>query len=214
MIVKRIDSYTDLFTVSTILKDFFVQQFANLNQVFLLLTLLLIGGLLVAWFAIWKVKKRLITTNEELNSLRHSNDLALRLSTDKLSGPLYNTISQMNLMLEAIEQQVEITRSQASNIAHDLRTPLTVAYQNICALQTTYPELDVTENSIRHILSTFNVLLKINRMESKGEQLILQRLPVRRVIEDVLDLYMPALEEKQQVITLQVDENLYINAHS
>src|SRR6185503_2007198 len=81
--------------------------------------------------------------------------------------------SSINLMLERIEELMRRVRQISSDIAHDLRAPLSLLKQNIeDAKSGIHPPdgladvLDQASEQVDTILNTFDALLKIGQIES------------------------------------------------
>jgi signal transduction histidine kinase len=113
---------------------------------------------------------------------------------DRLSGSL-------NEMLAQIERLMVGMKEVSSNVAHDLRTPLTrlraraeaalrsnSADEHRAALQQTISESD-------KLLQTFNALLSIARAEAGQAREGLQMIDAADVLRDVAELYEPLVED-------------------
>ncbi|WP_375753541.1 sensor histidine kinase [Vibrio sp. HN007] len=181
----------------TIDQNYFESQTGFINWLMYSIIGILIIGFLAASYMIRSIKFRLTDINEASSNIRKKSDLKLRIPDKDLHGPLAVTISELNMMLESLEVSTEKTRQQSNNIAHDLRTPLTSVYQRIQALASEHPELDEIESMVQKLLNTFNLLLRISRLESNGEHIALETVNVAEVVEDVTDLYLPVTEDKR-----------------
>jgi len=191
----------------------FNDQFSSFNLLIYSVITVLLLGVLIAYLMVRKIQSRLVDINQTSQNIRKSGDLSQTIPSDNLTGPLAETIEQVNLMLAEIKSSVDMTKQQANNIAHDLRTPLTTVYNRVQQLNQTHPELEELESLLGRLLSTFNLLLRINRLESNGETPQLSSFPIEPVFNDVCDLYMPVLEEKKQTLVSQPDRGLLITAN-
>ena len=130
---------------------------------------------------------------------------------DRLSGSL-------NDMLSQIERLMQGMREVSSNVAHDMRSPLTRLRARVEAalrsgqkneyeeaLQSTIAECD-------SLLKTFNALLSIAQAEAGQSRTDLEFLNVHEILQDVAELYGPLLEEEGGSLTLDVAPNLPVKA--
>lgn len=187
--------------------DTFAYQLNLFNALLFAVAAILFIGLAFAWWILRRIKRRLTDINLASEQIRNDGDLSTRIQYKQLSGPLSETIDQINLMLSEIEQSVDKTRQQANNIAHDLRTPLTAVYQKVQQAVSDNSDLEELEQMLSRLLHTFNLLLRINRLESNGERPPLEKVTLKDVAEDAVDLYQPSFEEKEQHLSLHIPEN-------
>ncbi|SHO58914.1 sensor histidine kinase [Vibrio quintilis] len=167
----------------------------------------LLAGLFAAHYMIQGIKKRLRDVNQTSIDIRRAQSARHRIPDHNLSGPLAETIHEINAMLEELETAAEKTRQQANNIAHDLRTPLTSVYHRVQVLAQRQPELAEVEQMTEKLLSTFNMLLKISRLETNSERVEMETINLSGMVEDVLDLYGPVLEDRRQTLSVSIAEN-------
>ncbi|MCG7586885.1 sensor histidine kinase KdpD [Photobacterium sp. OFAV2-7] len=184
--------------------NYFQEQLLSFNTLIYTIGGLLLLGFVIAWAMIQRIKAHLTAINRTSQSIQHNGVLDTRIPLDNLEGPLADTITQINQMLDAISTAVDQTKQQANNIAHDLRTPLTVVYQKIQQASQQNPDLAELEGLLSRLLQTFNLLLRINRLESNGENPLLEPINLNHLVNDVAELYLPVLEDQQQTLLVEV----------
>jgi signal transduction histidine kinase len=135
------------------------------------------------------------------------------------SGDELDRLSQsLNDMLGQIEKLMQGMREVSSNVAHDLKTPLTRLRARIEAAlrQNTkadyHAALQQTLVDSEALLSTFNALLSITQLESGQQRTNLQVLDAREIIEDVVDLYSPLAEENNGALEMAATPGLQVKA--
>lgn len=187
--------------------DSFANQLNLFNALLFAIAIILFIGLVLAWWIVRRIQQRLIHINRASEQIRKENNLSTRIQCENLSGPLADTINQINLTFSEIEHSVEKTRQQANNIAHDLRTPLTAVYQKVQHAAQHNADLEELEQMLNRLLHTFNLLLRINRLESNGERPPLAPITISDVVDDAVDLYLPAFEDKQQQLAINIPDS-------
>lgn len=154
-------------------------------------------------------------TNKIADTARHiikTGDLSQRLTVASGWDDLSRMASVLNLLLDRIEELIEGTREVSDNIAHDLRTPLTRMRSHIEALQKEDPDNEDYDSLLveaDHILSTFNALLRISRIETEQKRSQFRELELHRVLDDVIDFYAPLAEEKSITLTTNIEHIHY-----
>jgi len=137
-----------------------------------------------------------------------SGNLNHRVPHDGSGDELDRLAQSLNSMLDRIEVLMNAVRQVSDNIAHDLRTPISrlraraeVTLMGDPSLEACREALEKTLEEADALLSTFNALLDIARLEGGASG---PRDPVNlsEVIVDVVDLYEPVAEDAQ--ITLEV----------
>lgn len=194
--------------------DNFEGLFFTFNLLMFIVAGILLSGFVIAFVMVRNLKARLTEINKASEDIQLTNNLSQRISVGNLNGPLADTINQINRMLDSIETNVISTKQQADNIAHDLRTPLTSMYNKIQKVSHRYPELIDIELMLEKLLSTFNLLLRINRLESTDNSISNIPTNMANVIHDVQELYEPVLEEKQQQINIVTSKDHIAIANS
>ncbi len=123
----------------------------------------------------------------------------------------------INAMLDRIEMLMDGLRQVTTDIAHDLRTPLTRLRNRLeFAQRTTADErslLDVIGAARQEtdvILDIFGALLRIAQVESGARRAGFAIVNVSEIIDIVLEVYRPAAEERRQHLEESVQDRLFI----
>jgi signal transduction histidine kinase len=121
-------------------------------------------------------------------------------------------------MLEQIERLMIGLKDVSSNVAHDLKTPLTRMRARVeSALRGDSQDdyraaLEQTIRESEQLLKTFDALLSIARTESGQSREMFQPVDAGPLVADVAELYQPTLEEAGGSLTLSVADGLYVLA--
>jgi signal transduction histidine kinase len=136
-------------------------------------------------------------TNKIANTARdiiETGDLSRRVDIGSRWDDLGNMTTVLNMLLSRIEQLMSGVRQVSDNIAHDLRTPLTRLRQKIESAHGERQEELLKEAD--HLLSIFNALLRISRIETEKQRSRFQKIDLQDVLQDVIDFYEPLAENE------------------
>ena len=136
------------------------------------------------------------------------------------SGDEFDELSDnLNAMLDRIENGVEGVRRVSDNIAHDLKTPLARLKNKVEELHRRFPLDSEEHQALDHVvaeadglLGTFNALLRIARIEYSEKRKAFASLEVGDLLRDVLELYEPLAEEKQQHLEINIEPRVVLLA--
>ncbi len=167
------------------------------------------GGVWASVLAMRRVDGISRTTAEIIDG-----DLSRRLRVTE-DGNEFDLLAQrINLMLNRIEELMNGMREVTSNIAHDLRSPLTrlrnrldVALLNEPAPEQYRTVLGEGIKDADSLINTFNALLSIARMEAGIQQERLSDVLLSDIVAELQELYEPLAED----MGLQLKLNLEIS---
>ncbi len=126
-----------------------------------------------------------------------------RIATPGTNDELGRLAAVINTMLDRISALIESIRQISTDIAHDLRTPLTRLRHRLelirseTATVTDYEAAvdDVIRNT-EQLLSTFAALLRIGQIEGTGAHLSICRVNIQELATTLAEIYRPAAEDQ------------------
>jgi signal transduction histidine kinase len=145
-------------------------------------------------------------------------DLSSRMPDLGTGDEMDKLARSLNEMLDQIERLMTGMKEVSSNVAHDLKTPLTRLRARVeSALRsnskTEYrAALDKTIEESDRLLQTFNALLSIARAEAGQSREMLQTIDAREIVEGVAELYEPIAEEDGGTLAVKVAAGLNVLA--
>jgi signal transduction histidine kinase len=187
----------------------------------LTVALALLGGALVSRGRI----RRIGVINESIGDVV-AGDLSRRIPPDPAGDDIEELVENLNHMLGELEKQVDGVRRVSDNIAHDLRTPLARLKNRLETLRLEVEDPGrraIVENAAAEadgLLATFNALLRIARIEAGSRRQGFSQVNLAALVDDVVDLYRPLLEEaglelridRQTDLVLEGDRDLLFQA--
>lgn len=123
--------------------------------------------------------------------------------------------TRINATTEQLESAMSQLKFQASNIAHDLRTPLARLRAQLETSLTTLIETDrqVTSEDlgaalekIDHISGTFNALLRLGQIERGVKRGDFAQVDLGSLVRNVADIFAPIIEDEGQTLELDIAE--------
>jgi len=165
--------------------------------------LALLGG----WLMGAGIVRRLDVVNQVSREIMQG-DLSRRVPSTGTGDDFDQLAENLNRMLERIEALMLSIRQVSDNIAHDLRTPLTRLRNRLELLQgaelsdEASAEVEVAIADADELLSAFNALLRIARIEAGSRRAAFAEVDPVTLLQDVAELYEPLAAESSQSISL------------
>ncbi|KAA6184014.1 HAMP domain-containing protein [Thiohalocapsa marina] len=166
-------------------------------------------ALLGAWFLSGGVLRRIEAVNQVCREIMEG-DLSRRVPTDGSGDELDRLALNLNRMLARIEELMSSVRQVSDNIAHDLRTPLSRLHTKLSQLRdaalpgVAAAQVEAAINDAEELLSAFNALLRIARVESGARRAAFGDLDLAPLLSDVAEFYEPLAADKGQQLRVEL----------
>ena len=179
------------------------------------LSLGLAGGVFVSRRMLGRVETINRTTERIMQGDLHQR-IALKGSDDEFD----ELSSNLNAMLDQIELLMGGMRDVTDNIAHDLRSPLTrikARLEQVMARERTIEEyksaIDLAIHDADGLLTIFSALLSITTVETGALQSELKPVDLNDLIQEVAELYEPAVEDAGMILIARSRSGALIRGH-
>jgi signal transduction histidine kinase len=135
-------------------------------------------------------------------------DLARRIPAGGSDDDLDRLAATFNRTLDRIAALMESLRQVSTDIAHDLRTPLTRLRQRLEASRTLESEAARADalagalEDVDAILETFSALLRIAQIESGARRAAFRPVDLSALAKSVVDDFAPSAEDAGQSLSL------------
>ncbi len=145
-------------------------------------------------------------------------NMADRMPVSGTNDELDRLALALNAMLDQIGRLMAGLQEVSSNVAHDLKTPLTRVKARVegalrSGLKKEYrAALEKTVEESDRLLQTFNALLSIARAEAGQSRSALEAVDARTILADVAELYEPMAEEQGGRLRIDAPEELPVLA--
>ena len=145
-------------------------------------------------------------------------DLARRVPVRGTGDDLDRLVGTLNRMLDRIGALMESLHQVSSDVAHDLRTPLSRLYQRLedarahaRSVREYEAAVDGAMRDAEGLLDTFSALLRIAQVEGASPRAGFGRVDLSAVAEAVADAYRPDAEEAGHVLTASVAPGVVVH---
>jgi len=185
---------------------------ALLAAVLVTAVLALTGGLLLGRGVLHR-----IDTIAQTSARVVDGQLDVRVPVLGTGDELDRLSSNLNHMLDRIQQLMEGVRQVSNDIAHDLRTPLARLRQRLERLSLAQTgvagrdELEAALAEIDGILATFSALLRIAQIESGSRRSGFRLVDLSEVFGRLAEAYAPVAEDRGQQFCATIDPGVTQN---
>ncbi len=160
-----------------------------------LLAALAVGAGLVAGFLFLR---RLELVNETTGRIIDGN-ISERLPSIGFGQEFHDLTRNLNIMLDRLEAAITAMRQISTDVAHDLRMPLTRLRSRLEALDVTSAgqaaQIDEAIGEVDELLALFNAILRLARLEAGSVRYEMVAIDLSRLAEQAIEAYRPAAEE-------------------
>lgn len=163
---------------------------------------------------------RRIDTIRDTSTKIMSGNLSERVPVTKRNDEFDGLATNLNAMLDRIEQLLQGLKEVTDNVAHDLKTPLTrlrnqaeSALREGASDETRQLALETTIAESDRLIQTFNALLMIARAEAGAPSGALSDVDVSAIVADVAELYGPVAEDEGIVVETSIAEAVHLHAN-
>ncbi|OCC15591.1 Sensory box histidine kinase [Dissulfuribacter thermophilus] len=168
------------------------------------------SGGLIGWFMARKAMSGVsrVTT---IASRIGKGDLRIRVPYGGEGEEIRALVIAFNDMLGRIESLVKELKHVTDNIAHELRTPLTrirgLAETTLIKGKDVSEYQELAASVIREsdqLIAMLNTMLEIAKTDSGINEMALEPVDLKKIIEEAIDLFMPLAEEKDLSIEVSL----------
>lgn len=164
------------------------------------LTVIALAGTGMALLLGWTIRHRLNRIDEAAQAII-AGDLARRIPRDGSDSEFDRLSGTLNRMLDRIATLMDNLRQVSSDIAHDLRTPLTRLHASLDCIgearddAARLAEMDRARAQMDDILEIFSALLRIAEIEGMSDRLPRERVDLSAVLDQIVETYRPDFDD-------------------
>jgi signal transduction histidine kinase len=166
-----------------------------------------------------RVLKRIDTIRDTSTKIMSGN-LSERVPITSRNDEFDGLATNLNAMLDRIEQLLQGLKEVTDNVAHDLKTPLTrlrnqaeSALREGASDEVRQQALETTIAESDRLIQTFNALLMIARAEAGAPSGALSDIDVSAIVADLAELYAPVAEDEGILVETSIAEAVHLRAN-
>ena len=163
---------------------------------------------------------RRIDTIQQTSTKIMSGNLSERVPVTKRNDEFDALATNLNAMLDRIEQLLQGLKEVTDNVAHDLKTPLTrlrnqaeAALRDTATEETREKALETVIAESDRLIQTFNALLMIARVEAGAPSGALSEIDVSDIVADLAELYGPVAEDEGIEVATRIETGVTLKAN-
>jgi signal transduction histidine kinase len=178
------------------------------------LGLIVLLGLPCAAIIAWRFDRRLGRTLDALTAYA-SGELSRRLPVAGTGDELDRMAFAVNAVLDRMSVLMETTRQVTTDVAHDLKTPMTRLRHRLAEAEGASPA-EVTDviraaaAEAEQIIGTFDALLRLSEIEAGARRARFDRVDLSDVLETVADAYGPDAEQAAHRFETRIGRELKV----
>jgi len=176
------------------------------------ISLAIMGGFLMSQSLLHSVEAVSRTSREIV-----AGDLSQRVPVRGVGDEFDHLASSLNTMLDRITDLMESMRQVSSDIAHDLRTPLSRLRQRLelarrrgDSVEQLHEALDQSIEDVDAILDTFTALLRIAQIEAHTNATGFSHVDLSELLNEMGEVYQSVAEERGQRLEVSIPEGLIV----
>jgi signal transduction histidine kinase len=170
------------------------------------------GGLAMSY----GVLRRVETVSRASRAIM-AGDLTQRMAMRGTDDEFDHLSSSLNAMLDRIHDLMLGLQQVSSDIAHDLRTPLTRLRQRLelarrreDTVEGMRASMDAAIRNVDGILETFGALLRIAQIEAGTRRSGFQPVALSVLLGELIEAYQPVTDERAQRLEARITPDLWV----
>ena len=147
-----------------------------------------------------------------------AGDLSNRIPERGTRDEFDQLVHTLNAMLDRISALMENVQQISSDIAHDLRTPLTRLRHRLEAAHSDDSTIEDYRQAVEQaiaesetMLATFSALLRIGQIESGAAGIALVPVDLSRLLVEITDIYRPATEDSGHAMEIDIQPGVTVH---
>ena len=143
--------------------------------------------------------------------------LRARIPVRGTSDEIDKLSRNLNRLFDSNQKLLESLKAVTTNIAHDLRTPLSRMRQGLeearaseANAESFFAVIDTAIGDLNEILETFAALLRISQIESGSRKSGFKNIDLSSLVDRLAVVYLPVAEDQSKALSVKVEPGLVL----
>ncbi|KGO14818.1 sensor histidine kinase [Clostridium botulinum] len=186
----------------------------TLNHSFIVsMVITFILGLILSWILSKQLSKPLVKIKEIANTMRMGN-LNIRSNIKSNTIEIQELSNSINYLAETLQQQEALRKRLTSDMAHEIRTPITTLKTHVEAIidgiwEPTEERLHAFYEELERLTNLVNNLRNISKLEKAETVVNKTNLNITEEIEKVVETFNPLYEKSGFKIVTKLEKYVY-----
>lgn len=186
----------------------------TLNQSFIIaMFVTFVFGLILSWILSRQLSKPLVKIKEVANIMRSGN-LGVRSNIKTNTTEIQELSNSINYLAKTLQEQEALRKRLTSDMAHEIRTPLTTLKTHVEALidgiwEPTKERLQVFYEELERLTKLVDNLRNLSKLEKAETIINKSKLNITKEIEDVIETFTPLYEKDNFKIIANLQLEVY-----
>lgn len=174
-------------------------------------------GFIISYVSAHRTLSRVERITERVGRIT-SKDLGQRLPEPPNSDEISRLTNTFNRMLDRLESSVRELRLVTDSVAHDLKSPVTSIRGTLESLLSDKPSEKWREaicdaiEGLDRLLALVNTSLDVAEAQAGALSLDHAEVDLSNVVRQLVDLYQPAIAEREHELKLNIEDGVVVNA--
>ncbi len=172
----------------------------------------LLSSILGGYILGLKAQRRVAEMEDVLNAVS-AGQLQRRIPRSSTGDDIDHVAALINNTLDRLKRLIDNLRQVSTDIAHDLRTPISRMRQKLEVVQNSSPDIvtyraavDETIEEIDGIADTFDALLRISEIEAGARKEKFVQVELNRLLENIVDALEAVAEERHHRLSSVIEQ--------
>jgi signal transduction histidine kinase len=189
----------------------FIEDLILLIALMGLLTVVIAG--VMAYLISRRLSRPIAATSERTQQIAQGRDIGEAETKDEKISELFQLQQSVNVLAARLAEQKRIRNQMVSDLAHEVRTPLTTLQGNVEAMldgvwEVTPERLNSLNRQVIRLAHLVQLIDQLDDTENTNKQLNLETFDIKELLSNISISFEPQVNEKQVTLNLKVQSEM------